>query len=192
MTALSQQALSQQALSQQTLASIKLVIFDIDGVLTDGTLYIGEHGELIKPFNAKDGVGFRLLEDNGVAVAVITAKDSAPLARRMKDLKVKHFYPGCHDKAQAFSELKSRLNIDDSMAAYVGDDVLDLPVMEQVGLAIAPADGYSLVKDMVHHVTTAKGGHGVVREVADLLIGSRQDLAEAYRVLVSPTKAVVQ
>ena len=171
---------------------IKLVIFDIDGVLTDGTLFYGENGELVKPFNAKDGVGFKLLQDNGVAVAVITAKRSAPLTRRMSDLKVEYFYPGCHDKARAFSELKDKLNIQNNAVAYVGDDVLDLPVMEQVGLAIAPADGYPLVKEMAHRVTRAAGGKGVVREVADLLVGSRIDLKVAYQKLVSPKASVVQ
>ncbi|MET4692165.1 KdsC family phosphatase [Endozoicomonas lisbonensis] len=172
--------------------AIKLAIFDIDGVLTDGTLLYGEHGELIKPFNAKDGVGIRLLQENGVAVAVITAKRSAPLARRMQDLKIEYFFPGCHDKAATFAQLKQTLNVQNDAVAYVGDDVLDLPVMEQVGLAIAPADGYQLVKEMAHIVTEASGGKGVVREVADLLIGARTDLAEAYRVLVMPKAAVVQ
>ena len=172
--------------------SIKLVIFDIDGVLTDGTLFYGENGELVKPFNAKDGVGFKLLQDNGVVVAVITAKRSAPLARRMADLKVEHFYPGCHDKATAFSELKNKLNVQNNAVAYVGDDVLDLPVMEQAGLAIAPADGYQLVREMAHLVTQSAGGKGVVREVADLLVGSRTDLKLAYQKLVSPKASVVQ
>ncbi|WP_263079766.1 HAD-IIIA family hydrolase [Endozoicomonas sp. Mp262] len=167
-------------------AAIKLVIFDIDGVLTDGTLYYGSEGELIKPFNAKDGVGFRLLQKNGVAVAVITAKKSAPLAKRMSDLKVKHFFPGCHDKLAAFAELKASLSITDNQVAYVGDDVLDLPVMKNVGLAIAPADAYPLVLKYAHCVTGAKGGEGVVREVADLLVGARVDLERAYDDLVGP------
>ena len=171
---------------------IRLVIFDIDGVLTDGTLFYGESGEIMKPFNAKDGVGFRILQDNGVTVAVITAKHSAPLERRMKDLKVEHFYPGCHDKADAFSELKQTLEIDDAEAAYVGDDVLDLPVMEKVGLAISPADGYSMVREMAHLVTEANGGKGVVREVADFLVSSRTDLKQAYHKLVSPKNVITQ
>ena len=175
-----------------TAREIRLVIFDIDGVLTDGTLFYGEHGELVKPFNAKDGVGFRLLQDNDIAVAVITAKRSAPLERRMKDLQVNYFYPGCHNKIEAFSDLKNILNIDDSAVAYVGDDVLDLPVMEQVGLAIAPADAYKHVKEMANIVTESNGGKGVAREVADLLVSARTDLKQAYRELVRPATVITQ
>lgn len=175
-----------------TARNIRLVIFDIDGVLTDGTLFYGEHGEIMKPFNAKDGVGFRILQDNGIAVAVITAKRSAPLERRMNDLKVKHFYPGCHNKAGAFAELKHILCIDNHEAAYVGDDVLDLPVMEKVGLAISPADGYRMVQEVAHIITEADGGKGVVREVADLLVGSRTDLKQVYRQLVTPKTEITQ
>ena len=164
--------------------NIQLVIFDIDGVLTDGTLYYGEQGEVIKPFNVKDGVGFGLLKDNGIEVAVITAKQSAPLARRMKDLKVQNFFPGCHDKKSAFDDLKEKLGLVNDQIAYVGDDVLDLPVMKEIGLAIAPADAYFLVLDMADKVTTAAGGKGVVREVADLLVGARTDLEKAYSKLV--------
>ncbi len=171
---------------------ISLVIFDIDGVLTDGTLFYDSQGELVKPFNVKDGVGFKLLKENGITVAVITAKRSAPLERRMKDLQVEHFYPGCHDKAEAYSELKQKLGIDDCTVAYVGDDVLDLPVMEQVGLAISPADGYQHVKDIAHIVTESKGGKGVAREVADLLVGARTDLKLAYRKLVNPDSIITQ
>ena len=171
---------------------IRLVIFDIDGVLTDGTLFYSENGEIMKPFNAKDGVGFSILQDNGVTVAVITAKLSAPLERRMKDLKVEHFYPGCHDKAGAFAELKQTLGIDEAEAAYVGDDVLDLPVMEKVGLAVAPADGYYMVREMAQLVTEASGGKGVVREVADVLVGSRTDLQQAYHKLVFPKNEITQ
>ncbi len=167
-----------------TLETIKLAIFDIDGVLTDGTLYYGAEGEFIKPFNVKDGVGFGLLQSNGVAVAVITAKESAPLAQRMKDLKVKHFFPGCHDKTAVYERLKQQLSVIDEEVAYVGDDVLDLPVMNTVGLAIAPADAYPLVKQAAKVVTEAKGGQGVAREVADLLIGARIDLEVAYYSLV--------
>lgn len=167
-------------------ADIKLVIFDIDGVLTDGTLYYGSEGELIKPFNAKDGVGFALLRKNGLAIAVITAKESAPLAKRMADLKVSHFFPGCHDKLAAYSLLKASLSITDSQVAYVGDDVLDLPVMKAVGLAIAPADAYPMVRQYAHTVTQAGGGQGVAREVADLLISARMDLEQAYNQLLEP------
>jgi len=172
--------------------AVRLVIFDIDGVLTDGTLWYGEHGEQLKPFNAKDGVGFRLLQENGFEVAVITAKQSAPLARRMADLNVRHFYSGCHDKRAAFNQLLDTLGLVPEAVAYVGDDVLDLPVMEQVGWPVAPADAYPLVREQAAWVTRAPGGRGVVREVADKLVATRTNLVDAYRRLVAPAEAVVQ
>ncbi|GAA4650103.1 3-deoxy-manno-octulosonate-8-phosphatase KdsC [Kistimonas scapharcae] len=177
---------------QRVPESVRLVIFDIDGVLTDGALWYGEHGEVVKPFNAKDGVGFRLLQDNGIEVAVITAKQSAPLARRMADLKVRHFYPGCHDKRAAFHQLLDTLGIMPEAVAYVGDDVLDLPVMELVGWPVAPADAYPMVLEQAAWVTQAVGGRGVVREVADTLVAARTNLVEAYRRLVAPAEAIVQ
>jgi len=102
------------------LQALKLVVFDVDGVLTDGRLLYTEQGETIKRFNVKDGVAMKLLPKWGVQVAVITAKDSAPLRQRMKELKVEHFYPGCHNKAEAFDELVERLGITPDQAASAG------------------------------------------------------------------------
>ena len=163
---------------------INLVIFDVDGVLTDGTLYYGEKGEVVKAFNVKDGVGFRLLKGNGIEVAVITAKASVALSRRMLDLKVKYFFPSCHDKLLAFNDLKSQLNIANNNIAYVGDDVVDLLVMRKVGMAIAPLDAHAQILKVAHVVTKAAGGKGVVREVADLLVGARTSIEKAYDKLV--------
>ncbi|PJE80065.1 3-deoxy-D-manno-octulosonate 8-phosphate phosphatase KdsC [invertebrate metagenome] len=163
-----------------SLTDIQLVIFDVDGVLTDGTLYYGESGEHLKTFNVKDGVGFNLLKDNHVHMAIITAKQSQSLKKRMDDLGIDHFYPGCHDKLAAFSELKQILSLTNDQIAYVGDDVIDLPVMNKVGIAIAPDDAYPLVKQQADIVTHSRGGQGVVREVADLLVGARTDLSSAY------------
>ncbi|MDP0563218.1 MAG: HAD-IIIA family hydrolase [Candidatus Endonucleobacter sp. (ex Gigantidas childressi)] len=167
---------------------IRLVIFDIDGVLTDGMLYYSEVGECMKPFNVKDGVGFDLLRSSGIEIAVITAKDSAALACRMKDLKVRYYFPACRDKKTAFDSLKEQLAITSAQVAYVGDDVLDLPVMKEVGLAIAPADAHFLALKYAHITTRAASGQGVAREVAELLVGARTNLEEAYGRLV----AVVQ
>ncbi|MDX2505942.1 MAG: HAD-IIIA family hydrolase, partial [Gammaproteobacteria bacterium] len=137
---------------------IKLVIFDVDGVLTDGMLNYGPEGELFKQFNVKDGVGIKLLQQQGINVAIITAKDSTPLSQRIKDLSIQYFYPGCNDKMEAFLELQRILSVDVSQVAYVGDDVIDLPVMEQVGLAIAVQDAHEFVKNRADYITNLKGG----------------------------------
>lgn len=159
---------------------IKLVIFDVDGVLTDGMLNYGSEGELFKQFNVKDGVGIKLLQQYEIDVAVITAKDSKPLQKRMSDLSVRHFYPAYNNKNQAFEELLEKLSIKAEQVAYVGDDVIDLPVMNQVGLSIAVQDAHSFVKKTADYTTLAKGGQGVAREVADLILDAQFDLDTLY------------
>ncbi len=172
---------------------IKLLIFDVDGVLTDGMMNYGPEGELFKRFNVKDGVGIKLLQQQGIAVAVITAKDSKPLTRRMQDLSVEHFYPGCSDKFQAFTELLDILSLQPEQAAYVGDDVIDLPVMSQVGLSIAVQDAHDYVKKQAHYTTVAGGGQGVAREVADLILDAQFDLDKLYADMAQgSSKGVIQ
>jgi len=168
------------------LNAIKLVVFDVDGVLTDGRLLYTEQGESIKRFNVKDGVAMKLLPKWGIDVAVITAKDSAPLRQRMKDLKVEHFYPGCHNKAAAFDELVTRLNIDPRHAAYVGDDVIDLQVMPKVGVALCPADAHILLQRHCPIVLNKAAGEGVAREVADMILATRMPLEQAYELAQQP------
>jgi 3-deoxy-D-manno-octulosonate 8-phosphate phosphatase (KDO 8-P phosphatase) len=169
-----------------TLQSLKLVVFDVDGVLTDGRLLYTEEGETIKRFNVKDGVAMKLLPKWGVQVAVITAKDSAPLRQRMKELKIEHFFPGCHNKAEAFDELVVRLGINPDKAVYVGDDVIDLQVMPKVGAAMCPSDAHVLVQRHCSVVLNKAGGEGVAREVADIVLASRMPLEEAYELAQKP------
>ena len=161
-------------------SKIRLLVLDVDGVLTDGTLVYGPNGEEVKHFNVKDGVGIKLLAYYGIEVAIISAKDSLPLKRRISDLSITHAYTGCKDKLTALDELISQLDIDYSEVAYCGDDVIDLKVMKQVGLAVAPQDAYSMVKEHAHIVTQLPGGKGVAREVADILLASRMNLQDAY------------
>ena len=160
--------------------SIRLVVFDVDGVLTDGTLTYSADGEQVKHFNVKDGVGIKLLQTYAIQTAIISAKDSAPLSRRARDLGIRHFFPGTKDKWAKISELMAQLNIDAEDVCYVGDDVIDLKVMKRVGLAVAPADAFWMVKDNAQFITAAAGGKGVAREVADAILGSRMSLEEAY------------
>ena len=170
---------------------IKLVIFDVDGVLTDGMLNYGPEGELFKQFNVKDGVGIKLLQQQGIKVAVITAKDSKPLAQRMSDLSVEYFYPGCNDKIKAFTELLDVFSLDKEQVAYVGDDVIDLLVMEQVGLAIAVADAHDFVKKSADYISSLKGGQGVAREVADLILDAQFDLDRLYTSMAKGQKGKI-
>ena len=160
--------------------NIKLVVFDVDGVLTDGTLSYSANGEEVKHFNVKDGVGIKLLNTYDITTAVISAKDSAPLRKRISDLGIPHFYPACADKWQKLSGLMDKLLLDPSEVCYVGDDVIDLKVMKRIGLSITPADGFWLVKEHADLITEAAGGKGVAREVADIILGSTMPLEEAY------------
>lgn len=174
----------------QQAAGIKLAVFDVDGVLTDGTLSYSGDGENVKHFNVKDGVGIKLLRDHGIEVAVISAKGSAPLDKRMADLGVQHYYPHSHDKWAVLSSLLATLTLSQSQVCYVGDDVIDLRVMRHVGLALCPADAFWLVREQAH-VLSSLGGRGVARECADLLLsaslhGSEQTLAELYERAMLP------
>jgi 3-deoxy-D-manno-octulosonate 8-phosphate phosphatase (KDO 8-P phosphatase) len=164
----------------QLAKAIKLVIFDVDGVLTDGTLVYGDNGEEVKHFNVKDGVGIKLLRTYGIEVGIISAKSAKPLSKRMSDLGIKHFYPGSHDKQAAYKQLLENVNLANEQVAYVGDDVIDLTVMQHVGLPIAVADAYVMVRQQAIYITKALGGKGVAREVADLILGSQMNLEEAY------------
>ncbi|REG82880.1 KdsC family phosphatase [Marinomonas pollencensis] len=168
------------------LAELQLVVFDVDGVLTDSGLLYSASGEEVKRFNVKDGVAMKLLPKWGVTVAVITAKDSAPLRRRMEDLGVKHFYPGCHDKAAAFDELVDKLAVNPLHSAYVGDDVIDLQVMPKVGVSFCPSDAHILVQRHCHFVLNQAAGQGVAREVADVILASRMTLEDAYALAQKP------
>lgn len=160
--------------------SIRLLILDVDGVLTDGTLAYTESGELVKNFNAKDGFGIRMLLEHNIEVAVITARNSPPLARRMKDLKIANYYTGCDNKVTAFEDLLQKLDISADQTGYVGDDILDLPVMRRVALPIAVGDAHPVARKNALWVTEYAGGRGAVREVCDGLISARTDLENAY------------
>jgi 3-deoxy-D-manno-octulosonate 8-phosphate phosphatase (KDO 8-P phosphatase) len=149
---------------------IKLVFFDVDGVLTDGGLYFGETGEAIKRFHTLDGHGLKLLQRAGITPAVITGRDSKPLRLRLAALGIEHVHYGTEDKQPAAEETLKALGLDWSEAAAMGDDWPDLPVMQRCALACAPPNAHIEVKAVAHHVTQTPGGHGAVRELCDLLL----------------------
>jgi 3-deoxy-D-manno-octulosonate 8-phosphate phosphatase (KDO 8-P phosphatase) len=152
---------------------VRLVVFDVDGVLTDGRLFLGDQGNESVCFDIKDGLGLVMLRDSGLELAVISGRKSAVVASRMAELGVKHVYLGCIDKLQVFVSLLDRLGLASAEAAYVGDDVPDLPVMERAGLAIAVGDAAERVTQVAHWQTTALGGRGAVREVCELILGAQ-------------------
>ena len=160
----------------QKAAQIKLVIFDVDGVLTDGSLYIGDDGQEYKAFYSKDGLGMKMLQRSGVQIGIITARSSQVVRLRMESLGIQHVYQGREDKLPAFEELQVKLKLGLSEIAYVGDDVVDLPIMCKVGLAIAVQDAHHLAKQHAHWHTPSAGGRGAAREVCELLMESQGNL----------------
>jgi 3-deoxy-D-manno-octulosonate 8-phosphate phosphatase (KDO 8-P phosphatase) len=165
----------------QRAANIRLAVFDVDGVLTDGTLFIGDDGQEYKAFSTKDGHGLRMLQHYGVIIAIITGRDSKVVARRMAELGIEHVLQGHREKLPAFEQLLARLAISASETAYVGDDVVDIPLLRRVGLAIAVQDAHSLVKRHAHWTTANPGGRGAVREVCELILQAQGSLDEAMR-----------
>ncbi len=149
---------------------VKLMIFDVDGVLTDGGLRYGADGELIKHFNVLDGHGIKLLQQSGVQAAIISARSSAIVARRAADLGIAHLMQGVHDKREGFTRLLSQTGLAAEDCGFMGDDVIDLPVMTRVAFAASVPNGHPEVRARAHYIAEAGGGHGAVREVCDFLL----------------------
>ena len=157
---------------------IELVILDVDGVMTDGSLIMGDDGQEYKAFNSLDGHGLRMLQDSGMTVAIITGRKSEVVNHRMNDLGITTIYQGYRDKTPAYEALLKEKNISPEKVAYVGDDVVDLPVMSRVGFAIAVQNAHPFVKKHADWVTDASGGRGAVREICELFLSSK-DLLDA-------------
>lgn len=153
--------------------SVRLVIFDVDGVLTDGRLYFGDEGREGRAFNVKDGHGIRLLLHYGVQVAVLSGRRSGVVARRMEELGIEHVHQGERDKGPAFERLLEACGVAAAQAAYMGDDLPDLAPMRRAGLACAVADAHPEVIRCAHWVARAGGGCGAARELCDALIKER-------------------
>ncbi len=149
---------------------LKAAIFDVDGVLTDGRIYIGEQGEDFKAFATLDGHGMKLLAQGGIVPIVITGRDSPAVRRRIADLGLPHAVYGAKNKLAAAQPLLDQLGLDWAQVAAIGDDWPDLPLMVRAGFACAPAQAHAEVKAAAHHVTAAAGGHGAAREFCDLLL----------------------
>ncbi len=153
---------------------VKCLICDVDGVLTDGLLHIDNYGNELKSFHVLDGMGLKLLMAIDIQVAIITTSQNAVIEHRMKQLGIQHYFTGQINKMNAFNQLKSHLNLTTADFAYVGDDLPDLPIMQQVGFSIAVANAVDQVKEFASWQTQRAGGNGAVREVCDLILRAQQ------------------
>lgn len=162
-------------------AKVKLVIFDVDGTLTDGGIYIGERGELFKAFHCHDGFGIKAAHEAGLLTAIITGRESPCTANRAAELGITAVKQGYMNKRGAYKDLKAELNLRDEEIAYVGDDVIDLPVFVQVGFRAAVGDAKPEVKERAHFVAENAGGRGAVREALEFILKAQGKWAEIIR-----------
>jgi 3-deoxy-D-manno-octulosonate 8-phosphate phosphatase (KDO 8-P phosphatase) len=160
-------------------ANVRLLILDVDGVMSDGLIYMGNSGEELKAFNVRDGYGIRCALTSDIEVAIITGRKAKLLEDRCETLGITHLYQGQSDKLLAFHDLLGKLNIPAEQVAYVGDDLIDWPVMAKVGLSVAVSDAHPLLIPRADYVTRIAGGRGAVREVCDLLLLAQGKLDEA-------------
>ncbi|MBE8222129.1 MAG: HAD-IIIA family hydrolase [Bdellovibrionales bacterium] len=149
---------------------IKLVIFDMDGVLTNGLCFLDSNGEISKTFNYQDGLGIALLQANGIDVGLITGDQSGIVDQRAKRLKIKYVYKGRISKLSSYEDLKNKLNLEHDQISYMGDDIIDIPVMKKVGLSVAVQNAQNAVKEIADYVTPLYGGEGAARELCDLIL----------------------
>ncbi|WP_440201705.1 KdsC family phosphatase [Alloalcanivorax venustensis] len=155
--------------------NLKLMAFDVDGVLTDGRLYYGPDGEALKVFNTLDGHGLKKLAASGVTLALITGRDTPMVARRAAELGIQHVIQGREDKGVALADLAASLGVTARETGYAGDDEPDVPALQWAQIAFAPASGHDCARAAADHVTRARGGEGAVREICDALLEHRGD-----------------
>ena len=171
---------------QERAAKIRMLVLDVDGVLTDGKLYFDHAGNEMKAFNTRDGLGMKALQRCGIEVAVITGRKSEAVTQRMTQLDVKHVYQGREDKLNAFLHLLEATGLDAQQICFAGDDWIDLPVLLRVGLAVSVADAEDRVKEQAHWITNRKGGDGAVREICNLILAAQgKDLVILDEILAS-------
>jgi len=158
---------------------VRLLLMDVDGVMTDGTIFLDDNGVETKGFNIMDGLGISLLRQAGIALGIVTGRTSQVVARRAEELRLAHVVQGCADKGAAAGEILAAEGLSWEALAYVGDDLIDLPVLRRAGLAACPAGAAAEVKAVAHHVTAAEGGRGAVRELCELILKAQGRWDEA-------------
>lgn len=156
------------------LSKIKLLVTDVDGVLTDSGMYYGEDGVEQKKFSTRDGMGLSLIRNAGIAVAIVTSEKTKIVERRADKLNIKELYQGVHSKSEILEKMRKKYTMKWNEIAYIGDDINDLEVMEKVGFAATPADGSKWNKKIAHFITDRKGGEGCVREICDLILEAQK------------------
>lgn len=167
--------MTRKRLQRSQLQKIKLLLLDVDGVMTDGGVYIAESGDRFKKFHIQDGYGIVKLQKQGVRVGIITGGNSKMVQRRADELGIVDVYQNFDDKITAYEKVKAKYQLSDDQIAHIGDDELDLPLIERVGFSAAPADAVPMVRKKVHYVCKRRGGEGAVREVIELLLQGRVD-----------------
>ncbi|WP_371324586.1 HAD family hydrolase [Dechloromonas sp. ZY10] len=177
-----------EKLAQARAARIRLIAFDIDGVMTDGGLHYTDDGHELKTFNVQDGLGLKLLQSVGLELAIITGRNSGVVAKRAADLGISHVYQGVGDKLSVLDHLRQELGLDWENCAFMGDDLIDLRAMHACGLAIAPANARPLVREQAQLLTHASGGQGAVREAAEFILAA-QDKLSAAQAPYLPTRS---
>ncbi|MFH1665307.1 MAG: HAD hydrolase family protein [Candidatus Omnitrophota bacterium] len=162
---------------------IKLLLLDVDGVLTDGRIVYGNYGDEIKNFDVNDGLGITFVKRFGIKCVILTAKASRVVVKRAKELRIDKVYQNFHYKIEALGKIRRKFHVTDEEICFVGDDVIDIPVLKRAGLAVAPSSAMDVVKPFTHLVTEKKGGRGAVREVCDLILkaqGKWEQLMSRY------------
>ncbi|MDY0309904.1 MAG: HAD hydrolase family protein [Castellaniella sp.] len=172
--------------------AVRLMVFDVDGILTDGSLWYGEHGEAVKPFNALDGHGLRLLREQGIRVAWVSGRKSAITARRAAELGISPALQGIHDKVTTVEELAREAGLSLQAVGYMGDDIIDLPVLQRVGFAASVPNAPLYVSQAAHWTSTLRGGSGAVRECCDLILAAQGRLGACFTASLSTLGGAIQ
>ena len=177
---------------QDRLRKVRLMVFDVDGILTDGRLWYSEHGEALKAFHVLDGYGLRLLDENGIRVALITGREGAIVARRAAELGIAEVHQGVRNKIEVLQDMAQRLGLDFSDIGYMGDDIIDITAMQRVGFAATVPEAPSYIAHISHWISTKSGGMGAVRECCDLILASQHKLGAALLAQPLRTSGVIQ
>ena len=164
---------------------IRLAIFDVDGVLTDGTLYLSERGEEMKVFNILDGLGLKMLSASGIATALLSGRKSKMVALRAKEIGISHLLQGAGDKLETYHRLLRKLDLAEEETSFMGDDLPDLPVLRRCGLAFSVPNAPEIVRSHVHYVTRTPGGQGAAREACEFLMRARGTLENQLRTYLA-------
>ena len=168
---------------EEKLKKIRMLLLDVDGVMTDGSIIMDSEGRELKNFNVRDGHGLVMIQRHGIAVGILTGRKSDVVEHRARDLKITEVCQGALNKKEVFQQILLKHNLSPEAIAYMGDDIVDIPVLKMVGFSVAVADALELVKKTVHYVTVHRGGKGAVREVCEMLLeaqGFWHEVADRY------------